>query len=289
MKLSNYYKNRFWSSFWVIVLLILAIFIVQNKTGITQWLGEKLDFELVGPNNEQKQFAVINKIPLDLIPEEQFDSELIHKPNYIVYYDEGLKNARYTLHVLVDTSTRGEASRWGIRFNERERIVSNTAAYSDFNNSGYDRGHLVPAGDFQCCQQLLEETFAMSNIAPFDSVLNRYAWNELEMFTRKIARRFGKVIVLTGPVFNGKYELGKYNNVEIPSHFFKILAISDRKSNEIVRISAFLLPNEAVYTFDKNKFVVTIDRIEELTNLDFFKNVAPQKENELESRIDVLN
>ncbi|SOE23455.1 endonuclease G [Spirosomataceae bacterium TFI 002] len=266
----------------------MATFLVQNKREIARWVESNFDFEF-GQRVEQQQLASQNGIPIEFVSKDDFDGEVIHKPNFIVYYDEDVRNARYTLHVLIDSSTRGNASRRGIRFNDAEKIFSNTAKYGDYSNTGFDRGHLVPAGDFQCCQRFLEETFAMSNIAPFDSALNRHAWNDLEIHTRKIARRFGKIIVLTGPVFMGNYEIGKYNNVEVPSHFFKILAIPERKSNKITRISAFLLPNKAVYSFDKKAFAVSVDRIEELTNLDFFKNLPLDVENKLEGQIDVLN
>jgi len=40
------------------------------------------------------------------------------------------------------------------------------ARNSDYWNSGYDRGHLVPAGDIKSSQEALNQTFILSNVSP---------------------------------------------------------------------------------------------------------------------------
>lgn len=129
----------------------------------------------------------------------------------------------------------------------------------------------------------------MSNIAPFDSVLNRFAWNELEIQTRKWARKYGKVYVFTGAVLDGKYEIGNFNDVDVPSHFFKVIAIPNGDEITIARVSAFLIPNEPIYRFDKKKYGISIDQLEAITDLNFFPKLNSQQEIELESRVAVFN
>lgn len=287
MALSKYYKTRFWSSFWVILFLVFAIFLVRNKRSIALVVEDFFDFEFK-QRVEQKGLARKNALPLELLPKDQINGELIHKENYLVYYDETKLSAKYTFHILTDTSTKGSASRYGLRFDENEKVFSHTPQWADFSNSGYDRGHLVPAGDFQCCQSLLANTFAMTNVAAFDSVLNRYAWQELEIEVRKLARRFGAIYVFTGTVFQTKEVIGRYNSVKVPSHFYKIVIIPKKGTFEPRKVYSFVLPNEAVYHFDKSKFAVNVDYIEALTGLDFFTNLDSQKEIELEGEIDVL-
>lgn len=288
MKISRHFRKRFFSSFWVIVLLVAAIILIQNEKAIKNWLGTEFNIQFER-NLQQEKMALENALPLDFIPVSPFKGELIYKPNFIVYYDEAVNNARYTFHLLKSTNTKGNASRSGVRFNDDEQIGSNTAQYGDFSHTGYDRGHLVPAGDFQCCQNYLEETFAMSNIAPFDSVLNRHAWNELEIQTRKWARRFGQVYVFTGPVISGDQEIGRYNDVSVPSYFYKIIAIPNKNGTEIAKVSAFLIPNKPIYRFESMKYAVSIDKLEALTELNFFPRLNSQKEIELESRANVFN
>lgn len=125
MKLSRYFKRRFWSSFWVISFLFLAIFFIQNKRNIANWLERKYAIEL-GQKAEEVQIVLKNTLPLELIPIDNFGGELIYKPNFIIYYDETVHNARYTFHLLEGSATRGNASRSGIRFDDKEKIRSNT-------------------------------------------------------------------------------------------------------------------------------------------------------------------
>lgn len=37
---------------------------------------------------------------------------------------------------------------------------------NDYTNSGYDRGHMAPAGDAVASQAGMDETFLLTNIAP---------------------------------------------------------------------------------------------------------------------------
>ena len=47
-----------------------------------------------------------------------------------------------------------------------ENDVIHQVRPNDFKNTGYDRGHLVPAADFARRQDMMDSTFTMSNISP---------------------------------------------------------------------------------------------------------------------------
>lgn len=72
----------------------------------------------------------------------------------------------------------------------------------DYSNSGYDRGHMAPAGDATATQSGLDETFLLTNIAPqIGPGFNRQYWAYLEAFCRKLTGNYTDVFVYTGPLF----------------------------------------------------------------------------------------
>ena len=282
------YRNSFWQRYFgsaaALAIVLGLIYILNNP----DWMSTiRLKLGLAEPQQNTEtlsgELASMN-YPETIVPMPNTFGEWVYKSNYLLYYDEDITQARFALHKLEGGFTRGEASRYGIRFDDQEDLASQTAMYRDYSGSGYDRGHLVPAGDFKCCQEEMIETFSMSNIAPFDSVLNRYAWNELEIKTRRWARKFGTVYVITGPVFEHRFlYIGKENDVSVPTHFFKIIFTLSANKSIPNRVIAFLLPNEPIDKFTMEKRLVKIDDLEEMTELDFFRLLPDDYEAKLES------
>ena len=89
-----------------------------------------------------------------------------------------------------------------------------------YRGSGYDRGHMAPAADFNFDFNALYETYAFSNICPQDPKLNRGKWADEEAELRELAKG-GTVHIL---VFPG-YDAGSTNRVGtavVPDAFFKV-------------------------------------------------------------------
>ncbi|MFT4733773.1 MAG: endonuclease G [Algoriphagus sp.] len=280
----NYFYQRYIGSAAAFVIVIGLIYILNNSESLNN-----LRVRLGLTETRQKTRSLSDELatmsyPETIVPMPNSFGEWVYKSNYMLYYDEAISQARFTLHKLEGSYTRGEASRSGIRFDEKEGLASETAKYYDYSGSGYDRGHLVPAGDFKCCQAEMIETFSMSNIAPFDSTLNRHAWNELEIKTRSWARKFGTVYVITGPVFQHSYiYIGKQNEVSVPTHFFKVIFTLSSNKSIPEKVIAFILPNEPVSKFTMEKRQIKIDDLEEMTELDFFRLLPDDYEEKLES------
>lgn len=74
-------------------------------------------------------------------------------------------------------------------------------SHDDYNQSGYDRGHLCPAQDRSADLRMMRSTFALSNIAPMAPALNRGAWKKTEAFCRAQALFHDSVQVLALPIF----------------------------------------------------------------------------------------
>jgi len=48
-------------------------------------------------------------------------------------------------------------------FREDYKVKTGSASLSDYKGSGYDRGHLAPAGDMKWSSSVMSESFYMSN------------------------------------------------------------------------------------------------------------------------------
>lgn len=118
--------------------------------------------------------------------------------------------------------------------------AADRAELEDFRGSGFDRGHLVPAGN-QPDQASMAQSFALSNMVPQDPLNNRKTWAKIESDVRKFVRRArGNVYVFSGPVFRGGQQTIGRNKVWVPSHLFKL--VYDEASS---RSWAYILANTA--------------------------------------------
>ncbi len=168
-------------------------------------------------------------------------------------------------------------------FVEDRKVKSKSADWRNYKKSGYDKGHLCPAGDRTFNYDAYHETFLTSNISPQNNEFNRGIWNRLEQKTRYWSKKYGEVYVITGGVLQGQLKNIGEERVSVPNYFYKIIVSNN--DNELNAI-AFLIPNEpSSQSF--YEYVVTIDEIESKTKIDFFPNLEDEIETNLESITDL--
>jgi endonuclease G len=184
----------------------------------------------------------------------------------------------------VDVSHSAEQRTSGTLFDARPRRRWRHGPSLDYTKSGYDRGHLAPAGDFKFSQQLTKQSFFMSNISPQTPQFNRGIWKSLEEQVRSWALRDGGLYVVTGPVLrSGLPTIGRTNEVAVPDSFYKVLLYCRKGSDPEIRMIGFLLKNEPSNESLKSH-VVPVDAIEQATGLDFFPKIPDDLERRLESQ-----
>ena len=133
----------------------------------------------------------------------------------------------------------------------------------DYVNSGYDRGHLMPAKSNQCqTQQVQDECFYFSNMAAQTHRLNAGDWKSLETLTREWAIQQDSVYIWAGNVG----EIKKIGKVTVPKQCWKVIYI--KKSKEFL---AFLFENDQSVPDGINNNKVELIDIEKLTGLKFKK------------------
>lgn len=93
----------------------------------------------------------------------------------------------------------------------------------DYYKSGYDRGHMAPAGDTND-HETISESFLLSNMTPQNPELNRTLWKNIENYARIKANLNGQAFVITGVIFNHcLVEEKLQGRVAVPDKYFKII------------------------------------------------------------------
>ncbi|KNY19273.1 DNA/RNA non-specific endonuclease [Methylobacterium sp. ARG-1] len=124
-------------------------------------------------------------------------------------------------------------------FHEETRLPeAERASLEDYVRSGFDRGHLAPAGDMPTLSAQAE-SFSLANIVPQNRVLNRGLWADIEEGTRRLASRRGSIFVVTGVIFSGDAVQQIKGGVLVPTQLFK--ALYDPASGEA---GAYLARND---------------------------------------------
>ena len=199
-------------------------------------------------------------------------------------YNEKYEQAEWVAHEL-KASHISRTNRKRPYFIYDPLVKSKSANYRNYKKSGYDRGHLCPAGDRKFSVKAFNETFFTSNISPQKHDFNSGIWNRLEQKTRYWVNKEKQLYVITGGVLTDGLKTIGQEKVAVPNQFYKILL--DYSKPEIKAI-AFLIPHE-----DSNlplyKFVVSIDEIESLTAIDFFPQLPDTLENRLEKSSNYKN
>ena len=217
-----------------------------------------------------------NDFPKELLPEST-TGEIVNHSFFTLSYNEPYEQAEWVAYVL-DKSHLTYDDRKRPYFIEDPFVSSKSADWRNYKGSGYDRGHLVPAGDRRFSLQAYNETFYTSNISPQNREFNAGIWNDLEQQTRRWAKQYGTLYVFTGGVLEkGLEEIGE-ENVDVPDHFYKIIA---RKKDDKIYTLSFLIPNKPQFTSLRN-FVVSVDEVEKATGIDFFNQISKKQQRAFE-------
>lgn len=236
------------------------------------WLFE--NFYTPAVYSEKSNEIVSNEFPEELLPTST-TGEIVKHSFFTLSYNELYEQAEWVAYVL-DKNHLTYDDRKRPYFIEDPFVSTKSADWRNYKGSGYDRGHLLPAGDRRFSKQAYHETFYTSNISPQNREFNAGIWNDLEQQTRRWAKRYGTLYVFTGGVLEkGLDEIGD-EEVAVPDLFYKIIA--RKQGDEIISI-AFLMPNESV-SDPMNTYIVSIDEIEQDTQIDFF-NKLPEKQQDL--------
>lgn len=208
-------------------------------------------------------------------------SELIlHREGYTVSYNASTKLPNWVAWKLTASHTSGKSKRDGIEFQEDEDVPTPRATTNDYYSSGYDRGHMCPAGDNKWSDKAMQQSFLMTNICPQAPSLNRGDWNEMELACRRWAKREGTLYIVCGPIlYKGKHKTIGKHKVTVPEAFFKVVLCMGDSPKAI----GFIYKNT-----DGNRpmgdYANTVDQVERITGYDFFPTLPDNVEKKVEAQ-----
>ena len=231
---------------------------------------------------------------------------------HLVPMSEGARDSLMTVGVprgMNDTLVRYDA--FDVHFNS-ERSIANCALYEitrselngtaergnefmadpgvkgcpqpeDYAGSGFDRGHLVPAGDLKWSEAAMRQSFLLTNVGPMHKALNEGGWAKLEEKVREWTARDSALLVFTGPVVSDSDTTLASGRVKMPSAYYKVIMAPCVRP---MRVIAFIYPNGRSGG-RLQQYAVSVDEVEHRTGLDFFPTLPAEEQQRLESPVNL--
>lgn len=236
--------------------------------------------------NDQKAPAEATETKGDIggleIPAQLTDRKeaILRRTGYTVSYNENLLIPNWVAWHLTSDRLTGPAKRKGISFMEDTEAPGVLVNTHDYARSGFDRGHMCPAGDNKWSQQAMRESFLLTNICPQAPSLNRGDWNEMEIQCRKWAETYGDIYIVAGPIlYRGHHKQIGAHRVTVPEAFFKVVLCMQGEPKAI----GFIYKN-GDGNRPKGDYVNTVDEVERITGIDFFPSLPDETERRVEAK-----
>lgn len=262
-KSPSIFNSRQIISLLIIIIVLAGIKIIQSHAQ--------------SDNNSTQ--AVIDGNLMTVISSNGQPSRLIHYKGMDVSFNDKLHIPNWVSWELTRAETQGAEPRYN-KFME-DPNVKECPKTADYTYSGYDRGHMAPAGDMKWNRDAMKQTFYLTNICPQAKQLNTGAWKKLEEKCRVWAAIDSAIYIVCGPVLAD--DISEYigqTRVAVPKRFFKVIASPYAHPPRGI---GFIMPNGHVEG-GMQQAAVSIDEVEALTGLNFFSQLPDSLEKQIESQ-----
>lgn len=230
-------------------------------------------------------------------------TDMKDKPvNYAVAYVPAQHHSRWVAFRFDNQMKGRSVSRkdYGIRPQyPRDPLCPDTPT-NDASFHGYDHGHLCASADRLCSRMANDQTFYMSNMSPQLASFNQDYWTKYESFVQNLGRNCGTVsgtnpsfadtlYVVKGGTIRDVVTTTKVDSYDmpVPTHYF--MALLSVKDGKYAAIAFWMEHRQYDLSIIKNNsaeiaaHAVSIDRLEELTGIDFFCNLPGAVEKAVEA------
>ncbi len=217
---------------------------------------------------------------------------VLDKGYYVINYCDRWRIPYWSAYHLTAEDIKGTARRTNSFRPDFEVPEQARSTLEDYRGKRLDRGHLAPAGVFKRSKEAMAATFVLSNISPQHPSTNRGIWRDLERQIRKMIKDRGEAWVVAGNAFMSKDSQaadpttwigrGGKNRVAVPTHLFDAILTLDAKGRW--QAYAFLVPNQPAKNPDPtSRYLIAVDRLEEILAFDFFVGLDTALQNRIES------
>lgn len=227
--------------------------------------------------------------------------------NYALEWDNTKRHANWVAFTFDTTTSADNVKRTDALSVDPKLPAEMQVQESDHKNDGFDKGHLCASEDRVYLKEANEQTFYYSNMSPQLNDFNGGFWGKLEARVQTWGRStadgvYDKVYVTKGGTlnkllknFNGTTVDGgtpttdangfTIHGLACPEYYF--MAVLSQK-DDVFHAIAFLVPHKEGMTKNPSsdelkEYVVSVDKLEEETGIDFFCNLPDVLENEVEA------
>lgn len=227
--------------------------------------------------------------------------------NYALEWDNTKRHANWVAFTFDTTTSADVVKRTDLWAKDPKLPAEMQTGDSDHTNDGFDRGHLCASEDRVYLKEANDQTFYYSNISPQLNDFNGGFWRKLETRVQTWGRStadgvYDKVYVTKGGTLNKLLKNFKGTTVDggtpttdangftihglaCPEYYY--MAVLSQK-DDVFHAIAFLVPHKEGMTKNPSsdelkEYVVSVDKLEEETGIDFFCNLPDVLENEVEA------
>lgn len=227
--------------------------------------------------------------------------------NYALEWDNTKRHANWVAFTFDTTTSADNVKRTDAWSVDPKLPAEMQVQESDHKNDGFDKGHLCASEDRVYLKEANDQTFYYSNISPQLNDFNGGFWRKLETRVQTWGRStadgvYDKVYVTKGGTLNKLLKNFKGTTVNggtpttdangftihglaCPEYYY--MAVLSQK-DDVFHAIAFLVPHKEGMTENPSsdelkEYVVSVDKLEEETGIDFFCNLPDVLENEVEA------
>ena len=216
--------------------------------------------------------------------------------NYCIEWDISKKAQRWSAFRWDNTNSGGYVKREDNFVEDFDIPEMYRTTSSHYSGSGYTRGHICASADRWNSLEANRQTFLYSNMQPQLYSFNGGIWANLEMKVRSWndASFRDTLYVVKGGTIDHASDILEYTRkgtdlqLLVPKYFFMALLCKNKSSvNGGYKAIGFYLEHRSFYEDEKNvaPYIVSIDQLESLTDIDFFCNLPDGIENEVEKSV----
>ena len=211
--------------------------------------------------------------------------QILRRKAYVASFNSQTLMPNWVAWQLTAEHADGHVKRNSVSFRADEDVDEPYRVTThDYSRSGFDRGHMCPAGDNKWDEEVMAQSFLMTNVCPQLHNLNAGDWNEMENRCRVWARQYGEVYVVCGPIIfkNSHKRIGQQHKVTVPDAFFKVVLCLTGTPKGIGFIYRNRKGNRPM-----GDYVNSIAEVERVTGYKFFPLLPAKTRKAVENKADL--
>lgn len=257
------------------------------KEEVTEKVAEKRKVTSETPNDKKEKVVKLSDIQFLERPAsiKNRSERIMSRMNYTTSYNKKWKMPNWVAWKIDKSELKNNESRTNEFLPDPDLKESEAVTTNDYRGSGYDRGHMCPAGDNRYHWKAMQESFYMTNMCPQNHKLNSGDWNDLEEMCRFWAEKEDGLYVVCGPIVTDKSPktIGRKQKVVVPDAFFKVILSTAGKQPRAV---GFVFQNTNTRQH-LGKYAMSVDEVEAMTGINFFPALPDDIEVVVEKQVNL--